>query len=56
MNTEADHLRRHISELGSGQSDTLRRWAEKAARKASHTVDDDVEAAIISLSEGGDGA
>lgn len=58
LHSEADTLRRKLSELGGG-SDTRRRWAERAARKASHTVDDEVEvakAAIVSPTESGGSA
>ncbi len=55
LNKEADTLRQQLSDLG-GDSETLRQWADRAARKSSHTVDDDVEAAragIISPNESG---
>ncbi len=58
LNTEADELRRRLSGPGDG-SEMRRRWAERAARKALHTTDDDVEAAqaaIVSPNESGGSA
>lgn len=55
LNKEADILRGRIAELGGG-SEILQQWAERSARKQSHTVDDDVEsarAAIVSPNESG---
>lgn len=48
LNTEADTLRGQLSELGQ-DSDVSRQWAERAARKSSHTADDDVEAAKAAI-------
>ena len=59
LHSEADQLRRQLSERGRDSDDTLRQWADRAARKATHTVDDDVEAAraaIVSPGEGGGSA
>lgn len=57
LNTEADTLRNQLSELGK-DSDIPQQWAERAARKSSQAVDDDVEAAkasIVSPIESGGG-
>lgn len=43
LNTEADGLRRELSSLDQ-DADTERAWAERAGRKASHSVDHEFEA------------
>lgn len=58
LNVEADALKRELSQLSElgDDSEIRRRWAERAARKSSHTADDDVEAAkaaIVSPNESG---
>jgi hypothetical protein len=55
LDKEADTLRRQLAEFG-GDSEIQRQWAERAARKSSHTVVGDVEvakAAIVSPHESG---
>ncbi len=56
LNVEADELRRQLGQFSDGDSEIQRRWADRSARKGSHTTDDSVEAAkaaIVSPGEGG---
>ena len=56
LNVEADELRRRLEQLADGDSETLHRWADRAARKGSHEMDHEREAAkaaIVSPTEGG---
>jgi pyocin large subunit-like protein len=57
LNVEADALRRALSDGADGESASiLTTWADRAARKGAHSVDDGVEAAkaaIVSPGEGG---
>lgn len=57
LRSKADKLREHLAQIvETEQSTTLARWADRAGRKGTHSVDDDVEqakAAIVSPGEGG---
>lgn len=44
---EADELRSHLAELESDQPDASSQWADRAARKASHTINQKAAEAML---------
>jgi hypothetical protein len=57
LSIEADALRRQLTDwFGTDTEATMSRWADRSARKGTHTADDDLErakAAIVSPIESG---
>lgn len=55
LNKEADELRSQLEEFDDDTCDTKARWADRSARKGSHSVDYELEAQKARLIQSGEG-
>lgn len=49
LNLEADELRVELAEQSSDHEELLKEWAKRAARKSTHSADDEAESAELSI-------